>query len=403
MTGEARAGRRGATRRLVAESWARASARRLAPDRAEPGAPLGHDLLDELRRSHPLAAAVPVIRSLLVRDADEGSGVVVAVGDAAGRLLWVEGDRTLVRQAEAMRFVPGADWSEARVGTSAPGTALALDHAVQISGGEHFAVQVQRWSCSAVPVHDLRTHETIGVIDITGGPDAVGPRALPLLEATVAAVERELLLQHLQHGETRRPRGRPVARAPRLAVLGRDQAELSIDGHAVSLSVRHAELLTLLAWHRTGLSAERLAELVHGRADATATIRPEMVRLRRVLERIAPGLVPLARPYRLPVPVDLDVRQLLAMLDRGAHRAALQAYRGEVLPASVAPGIEEIREEVGGRLREALLESASPDLLLHFAERVAPTDPEPLMTALHLLPARSPKRAGIVARLEALA
>jgi transcriptional regulator of acetoin/glycerol metabolism len=403
MTGETRAGRRGATRRLVAESWARASARRLAPDRAEPGAPLGHDLLDELRRSHPLAVAVPVIRSLLVRDADEGSGVVVAVGDAAGRLLWVEGDRTLVRQAEAMRFVPGADWSEARVGTSAPGTALALDHAVQISGGEHFAVQVQRWSCSAVPVHDLRTHETIGVIDITGGPDAVGPRALPLLEATVAAVERELLLQHLQHGETRRPRGRTVARAPRLAVLGRDQAELSIDGHAVSLSVRHAELLTLLAWHRTGLSAERLAELMHGRADATATIRPEMVRLRRVLERIAPGLVPLARPYRLPVPVDLDVRQLLAMLDRGAHRAALQAYRGEVLPASVAPGIEEIREEVGGRLREALLESASPDLLLHFAERVAPTDPEPLMTALHLLPARSPKRAGIVARLEALA
>ena len=402
MAGETRAGRRGSTRRLVAESWARASARRLAPDRAEPGAPLEHDLLDELRRTHPLAAAVPVIRSLLVRDADQGSGVVVAVGDAAGRLLWVEGDRTLVRQAEAMRFVPGADWSEARVGTSAPGTALAIDRAVQISGGEHFAVQVQRWSCSAVPVHDLRTHETIGVIDITGGPDAVGPRALPLLEATVAAVERELLLQHLQHGEPRRPRGRNVARAPRLAVLGRDQAELSIDGQAVSLSVRHAELLTLLAWHRTGLSAERLAELVHGRADATATIRPEMVRLRHVLQGIAPALVPLARPYRLPVPVDLDVRQLLAMLDRGAHRAALQAYRGEVLPASVAPGIEEIREEVGGRLREALLESASPDLLLSFAERVAPTDPEPLITALHLLPARSPKRAGIVARLEAL-
>jgi transcriptional regulator of acetoin/glycerol metabolism len=403
MSGETRAGLRGSTRRLVLESWARASARRLAPDRAEAGAPLPDDLLEEVRRTHPLAAAVPVIRSLLVRDADEGSGVVVAVGDAAGRLLWVEGDRTLVREAEPMRFVPGADWSEARVGTSAPGTALALDHAVQIAGGEHFAVQVQRWSCSAVPVHDLRTHETIGVIDITGGPDAVGPRALPLLEATVAAVERELLLQHLQHGDARRRSGVNVARAPRLAVLGRDQAELSIGGHAMSLSVRHAELLTLLAWHRTGLSAERLAELVHGRSDATATIRPEMVRLRHVLQGIAPALVPLARPYRLPVPVDLDVRQLLAMLDRGAHRAALQAYRGEVLPASVAPGIEEIREEVGGRLREALLESASPDLLLSFAERIAPTDPEPLLTALRLLPARSPKRAGIVARLEALA
>ncbi len=400
MTGETRRG--GSARRLVAESWARASARRLAPDRAEPGAPLDDDLLAEVRRTHPLAAALPVIRSLLVRDADDGSGVVVAVGDAAGRLLWVEGDRTLVRRAEAMRFVAGADWSEARVGTSAPGTALALDAPVQIAGGEHFAVQVQQWSCTAVPVHDLRTHETIGVLDITGGPDAVGPRALPLLEATAAAVERELLLQHLQRGRPRRQRPPGVARAPRLSVLGLDQAELTVDGRSVALSVRHAELLTLLAWHRTGLSAERLAELVHGRADATATVRPEMVRLRHVLSGTAPGLAPLARPYRLPVPVDLDVRQLLAMLDRGAHRAALEAYRGEVLPASVAPGIEEIREEVGGRLREALLESAAPDLLLSYAERVAPADPEPLVTALRLLPARSPKRAGIVARLDAM-
>ena len=404
MTGESRTARGGSTRRLVVESWARASARSLAPDRAEPGAPLEDDRLDEMRRTHPLAAALPVIRSLLIRDADAGSGVVVAVGDAAGRLLWVEGDRTLVRQAEPMRFVAGADWSEARVGTSAPGTALALDHAVQIAGGEHFAVQVQQWSCSAVPVHDLRTHETIGVLDITGGPDAVGPRAMPLLEATAAAVERELLLQHLQRGDRtpRRSRAARQARAPRLSVLGHDQADLSVDGHVTSLSVRHAELLTLLAWHRTGLSAERLAELVHGRADATATVRPEMVRLRHVLQGVAPGLMPLARPYRLPVPVDLDVRQLLAMLDRGAHRAALEAYRGDVLPASVAPGIEEIRDEVRGRLREAMLESAAPDLLLAYAERIAPADPEPLVTALHLLPARSPKRAGIVARLDAL-
>jgi transcriptional regulator of acetoin/glycerol metabolism len=402
MPVEARAGRGRPTRRLVAESWARARAGRLAPDAAEAGAPVADPELEHLRGTHPLAAALPVIRSLLVRDADDGSGVVVAVGDAAGRLLWVEGDRALVRQAEAMRFVAGADWSETRVGTSAPGTALALDRAVQIAAGEHFAVQVQQWSCTAVPVHDLRTHETIGVLDITGGPAAVGPRALPLLEATAAAVERELLLQRLQHEGTRRPRGEADVRTARLAVLGRDQAALTVGGRTVALSVRHAELLTLLAWHRGGLSAERLAELVHGRADATATVRPEMVRLRHVLEGVAPSLVPLARPYRLPAPLDLDARQLVALLDRGAHRAALDAYRGDVLPASVAPGIEEIRLEVEARLREALLESASPDLLLAFAERVAPNDPEPLLTALQLLPPRSPKRAGIVARLETL-
>ena len=400
MPAESRGARSGSPRRLVAESWARARAGRLEPERAEAGAPLERDRLDELRGGHPLAAALPVIRSLLVRDADPDSGVVVAVGDAAGRLLWVEGDPVLMERAEAMRFVAGADWSEGRIGTSAPGTALALDRSVQIAGAEHFALSVRQWSCTAVPLHDLETHETIGVLDITGGPEVVAPRALPLLEATAAAVERELLLQRLRSGGRRRRAS--VARAPRLAVLGRDQAALTVGGVTTELSLRHAELLALLAWHRTGVSAERLAELVHGRSDAAATIRPEMVRLRHVLAGVAPTLVPLARPYRLPVPVDLDVRRLLALLDRGAHRAALDAYPGEVLPASVAPGVEEIRDEVEARLREAMLESASPDLLLAYAERVAPADRAPLTTALRLLPARSPKRAGIVARLDAL-
>jgi transcriptional regulator of acetoin/glycerol metabolism len=402
MAASSRSARTPSPRRLVAESWARARAGRLAPDHAEAGEPLEEARLEEARSAHPLAAALPVIRTLLVRDADRDSGVVVAVGDASGRLLWVEGDPSLVRRAEAMRFVPGADWSERRVGTSAPGTALALEAPVQIAGAEHFAVQVQRWSCSAVPLHDLETHETIGVLDITGGPDVVSPSALPLLEATAAAVERELLLQRLQHGGRRRRSDRVPVRSPRLAVLGRDRGALTVGDTTADLSLRHAELLTLLAWHPTGLSAERLAELVHGRTDAAATVRPEMVRLRHTLAGIAPTLAPLARPYRLPAAVDLDVRRLLALLDRGAHRAALDAYRGEVLPSSIAPGIEEIRAEVDGRLREALLESASPDLLLSYAERIAPTDPEPLTTALRLLPARSPKRAGIVARLDAL-
>lgn len=387
-------------RRLVTESWARARAVRLTPDRAEASEPLADDDLEAARAAHPLAGALPVIRSLLVAGADAGSGAVVAIGDATGRLLWVEGDPAIVRRAEGMRFVAGADWSEARVGTSAPGTALALDAAVQIAGGEHFAQQVRAWSCTAVPVHDLETHETIGVLDVTGGPAAVRPAALALLHATVAAVEREVLLQRLQ--QPGRPR-RGARKAPRLAVLGRDTAALTADGRTIALSVRHAELLTLLAWHRSGLSAERLAELVHGRPDAVVTVRAEMVRLRHVLEAAAPGLVPLARPYRLPAPLDVDARVLLALLDRGAHHAALDMCAGPVLPASVAPGVEQIRAEVEGRLRESLLTAAAPELLLAYAERLAPDDPLPLSTALRLLPPRSPRRAGVVARLESLA
>lgn len=392
-----------APRRPILDSWERARRRRLDPDRVEAPLQLDGAALDEYRSAHPLALALPVIRRLLVRDAEQGSGVVVAVGDAAGRLLWVEGDVSLKRRAEGMRFMEGAGWAEQDVGTSAPGTALTLDHGIQVTGREHFATPVQQWSCTAVPLHDLRTHQVLGMLDITGGDQAVAPHVLPLLEATAAAVERELLVQRLT--TRRRRRGTPprAARAPRLAVLGTDTGLLTAGSTTVPLTARHAELLTLLAWHRAGLAADDLAEQLFGRAGAVGTVRAEMVRLRHLLESTVPSLAPLGRPYRLAVPVDLDARIVLGLLDRGAHAAALAAYPGPVLPASTAPGIEAVRAEVAGRLRESMLESASADVLLQYAQSAAGAADGPVWeTLLHLLPARSPRRAGVVAHLETL-
>lgn len=166
------------------------------------------------------------------------------------------------------------------------------------------------------------------------------------------------------------------------------------------LSARHAEILLMLAVHRQGLSAERLGELVYGEEDAEGTLRPELVRLRRVLEKVAPHVVPASRPYRLAAAVDTDAHQVLSLLDRGAHRVALAAYSGAVLPDSVAPGVEEFRETVRGALREALLAEASVDVLLAYADTDdGADDAEALQLALRMLPQRSPKRAGLVARL----
>ncbi len=388
-------------RRIVTESWARSEAVRLAPDRVDVAAAMAVDEAEDARRTHALADALPVIRSLLVRDAVEENGLVVAIADASGRLLWVEGAPRVLGLAEALRVVPGADWSERGAGTNAVGTALVLDHRVQIAGSEHFAVQAQQLSCTAVPIHDRDTMETIGVLDVAGGPAAVGPRAMELMQATVAAAERELVLQRLLRSDHRPVLAPPPGPPPQLSVLGRHRASLTVGGRTVPLSLRHAEVLALLAWHRGGLTAERLAELLHGRPDP-ATVRPEMTRLRRLLAGIAPSLVPLTRPYRLPVPLELDARRLVALLDRGAHRSALDMYVGDLLPSSVAPGIEEIRVEIAAHLREALLSAASPELLVAYADRVVPADPEPLLTALQILPEHSPRRTAITTRLKAL-
>ena len=91
-----------------------------------------------------------------------------------------------------MHFVEGASWGEDIAGTNAPGTALALDHAVQIYGGEHYRRPVQPWSCSAAPVHDPLTGALLGAIDVTGGDHVASPHVLTLVRATAAAAESEL-------------------------------------------------------------------------------------------------------------------------------------------------------------------------------------------------------------------
>ncbi len=411
---------------VIQESWQRSALLQANPDRSEAPLALDRDELDEYRRQHPLATIMPVIHKLLVLPSHD-SGMLVAVGDELGRLLWVEGDAALQRRAEGMMFVAGADWSEATVGTSAPGTALALGRGIQISGAEHYNRTVHPWSCTAVPFHDPDSGALLGVVDITGTESAVAPHTLSLVEATVAAAQAQLRIERLQLAAALRSspaRRRPAASAARnrppgapdgdetqrgslyrnsLQLLGRDQALLSIQGRTVALSARHSEILALLSAHPEGLTAEQLCALLYPGEASTMTLRAEMVRLRKVIQQLSPDALPESRPYRLPLDLVPDSGQVLKCLQRGAHRIALETYRGAVLPRSEAPGIAELRDKVSSRLREALLTDGSAESLLKYAELPEARDDVGVrIAALKLLAPRSPKRAAVVADLERL-
>jgi hypothetical protein len=407
---------------IIQESWRRSARLRANPDNPEAPLAMDREELEEYRRQHPLAAIMPVIHKLLVLPSHD-NGMLVAVGDELGRLLWVEGDSAMQRKAEGMMFVPGADWSEATVGTSAPGTALAVGRGIQISGAEHYKRSVHPWSCTAVPFHDPDSGALLGVVDITGTETAVAPHTLSLVEATVAAAQAHLRVERLQlaaAGPTATGRRREAAaRVPAgaaaaardttslyrnsLQLLGRDQALLSIGGRTAALSARHSEILALLSTHREGLNAEELCALLYPGEASTMTLRAEMVRLRKVLQQLSPEAVPESRPYRLPVDLVPDSGQVLSCLQRGAHRIALEIYRGAVLPRSEAPGIAELRSRVSSSLREAVLTGGSAESLLKFAELPeARHDVDVRVAALRLLPPRSPKRAAVVADLERL-
>ncbi len=74
-----------------------------------------------------------------------------------------------------------------------------------------------------------------------------------------------------------------------------------------------------------------------------------------------------------------------------------------MLPESASPGVEEFRDSIRAALREVMLSGASLDVLLAYADTPEGNeDAEVLRLALEMLPARSPRRAGLVTRIERL-
>ncbi|WP_332662336.1 GAF domain-containing protein [Aeromicrobium sp.] len=387
-----------ALRQLVFESWRRSVEGGLDPEQALAAIRLDDKALAGIRDSHPLAAGMPVIRRLLVESAAE-AGLLVAVSDAAGQLLWVEGDSSLRSRAEDMHFLPGADWSEASVGTNAPGTALALDRPVQIFGAEHLARQVTPWSCSAAPIHDPDTGAILGVLDLTGGPDVATAQSLTLVRATVAAVEAELRIDRLSPA--------PTATAssgwsiPALDVLGGRGATLRHGTTTTRLSLRHSEILLLLAESDDGMTTAELAVALSDDEQALVTIRAELSRLRTVLGPIELD----SRPYRLRNEIATDIDRVREDLAAGRVRSAVAHYLGPILPASTAPAVEQLRDEIHMYVRSCLLAAGDADALLSFADTAHGRDDfEIWERVLTILPPTSPRHAQVaanVARLDA--
>ncbi|WP_431710854.1 GAF domain-containing protein [Glutamicibacter uratoxydans] len=367
----------------VRESWKRSLAR-VAPA-AEPSV-LSDDRLRLARERSELQRIWPVFEKLLVPAATDAN-LLVALADARGTLLWVAGSTTARAGAERVGFAAGADWAELSIGTSAPGMALATGTGSQVSGAEHLYEQAQQFSCSAVPIRNPRTGQVIGAVDLTGGSDAISMHSLPLLQAAVMAAETQLLLP-----------GAGAVVDPDYLDLGRaDGAHLG----DLSLSLRHAEILTLLVEHRHGLSTAELVEELFERPDAAAegTVRAEMVRLRKVLAEL-PGRVLDSRPYRLRWDLQSTLGRLRDALELGDLDWALQLYAPGLLARSQAPGIVSLRYQMQSALRELVLDRGTAQQLLHLGRQLA--DAELLRAALRELPADSPARSLVVSEVEQL-
>ncbi|SDX81430.1 GAF domain-containing protein [Amycolatopsis xylanica] len=210
--------------------------------------------------------------------------------------------------------------------------------------------------------------------------------AITLPDGRLGAVEP------LDEGFLLRLRTRAPRQRPKLALefLTDGAPSIAVDGREIPFTLRHAEILILLALHPAGLSAERLALLLYGDAGNPVTVRAEIHRLRAQL-----GDVVRTRPYRLAADVDADFLRARTALRQGTDAA--KTFRGPLLPESEAPAVLEERESLTASVRRVALTGRNPESLWSFWETSCGVDDLEIVDALcDLLPDDDPRRAVVL-------
>jgi len=300
------------------------------------------------------AALVGAARATLEdlrRDA-EASGMVAALSDAAGTLIWTGAGRLMRSRAERVNFTEGACWNEQSFGTNAVAVALREGRAATVFSAEHYAPAIHDWVCYAAPILHPTTGAVLGSLDLSTVWERHNALALRAVQAYASEIVRLV----------------PYCLSPRVRVdlLGR-RPSLRVEDRVHALSRRQAEILCALLLNPQGLDLDALHAAVYGDANVTlATLKSELSRLRQHL----PEQVLASRPYRFLCPVDADLTDLLVALRGTDPTLLLDRCRGTLLPTSEAPCVREVQYRIDFALDRACRTASEAAPLARLLERM---------------------------------
>ncbi|PZX23922.1 putative transcriptional regulator, Sigma-54 dependent family [Cupriavidus phytorum] len=176
---------------LIAQAHQRSESYGLRPYESPDFCPvLQSELKTRIERSQSLFTyALPVMETLHDQIVDTQSMIVLT--DADGLILHAMGDDDFLARADKISLRPGSEWSEARRGTNAIGTALAENRATLVHGADHYLEANQFLTCSCMPILDPYG-KTVGALDVTGDQRGFHKHTMALVRMSAQMIENQL-------------------------------------------------------------------------------------------------------------------------------------------------------------------------------------------------------------------
>ena len=265
---------------------------------------------------HTTLANEPI--SLMLTDAD---GVVLSRRS---------GDDTLLKALDDVHLAPGFAYSERDVGTNGLGLALADRTPTLVRADQHYALDLNLFTCAAVPVLDPATGRLEGSVNLTTWSHAPGELLLALARSAASNTTTLMLARNSGRRARPTPRGQVFrVEVPRLEPGSGTLRSLS---SAWTSAVAHAaDAMT------AGSVVAAIGELGAGRATALG----QAARLAHPQDRILSAGAP--EPDDVPVWLNLWAPEV------GKSHTAVIVRDVDLLPAWAAERLRDLITRGGGR------------------------------------------------------
>ena len=179
----------------IAESWRKCKAAGIDPESGGFGVKLDEGTFQSVLEENRVLIEVarPIMNS--VYEVIQQTHSTLTLTDSVGYVLEALNDEQSMAENQRSNFIPGCRWDQLSVGTNGISTALDNDMAVQLRGAEHYCVNHQQGTCSAVPIHDP-SGSLIGCLNLSDNTNLSKPEmhvyALGLVKAAVCGIEGKL-------------------------------------------------------------------------------------------------------------------------------------------------------------------------------------------------------------------
>ena len=176
-------------RGLVARSWLRVQAQGVDPDRREPPGPIDASQVEQRRARSPLHQVLPELRASLTAVAEDAAHVMVVTA-ADGLLLWREGSTRVGTGSPTPSASSGAPTGPRHPSARTPSAPRwPSTRRCSCSPPSTSCAPSTPWTCTASPIHDPRTGEMLGVVDVSGPAETVHPMTVALVHTAVRLAE----------------------------------------------------------------------------------------------------------------------------------------------------------------------------------------------------------------------